>query len=47
VRHDNGLVFGSKRCGSTVAECGLKQECTVSYIPEQNGLCERVIRTLK
>ncbi|GAB4160695.1 MAG: hypothetical protein Kow00107_08680 [Planctomycetota bacterium] len=26
IRHDNGLVFWSKICRSTAANCGLKQE---------------------
>lgn len=47
VRHDNGLVFGSKRYGAPVAGYGLTQEYIAPYTPEQNGLCERFIRTLK
>jgi putative transposase len=47
VRHDNGLVFGSRRYVATVADYGLSQEYIAPYTPEQNGLCERFIRTLK
>ena len=47
VRHDNGLVFGSRRYVATVAGYGLRQEYIAPYTPEQNGLCERFIRTLK
>jgi putative transposase len=47
IRHDNGLVFGSRRYVATVTEYGLTQEYIAPYTPEQNGLCERFIRTLK
>jgi len=47
VRHDNGLVFGSRRYVRTVRAYGLAQEYIAPYTPEQNGLCERFIRTFK
>jgi len=47
LRHDNGLVFGSRLYSSTVRRYGLRQEYIAPYTPEQNGLCERFIRTLK
>lgn len=47
LRHDNGLVFGSRLYGSTVRQYRLRQEYIAPYTPEQNGLCERFIRTLK
>lgn len=47
LRHDNGLVFGSRLYGSTVRRYGLVQEYIAPYTPQQNGLCERFIRTLK
>ena len=47
LRHDNGLVFGFRLYGSTVRRYGLKHEYIAPYTPEQNGLCERFIRTLK
>ena len=47
LRHDNGLVFGSRLYCGTVRRYGLVQEYIAPYTPEQNGLCERFIRTLK
>ena len=47
IRHDNGLVFGSKLFRAVVREYGLKQEFITPYTPEQNGLAERFIRSLK
>lgn len=47
LRHDNGLVFGSRLYRRTVADYGLSQEYITPYTPEENGLCERFIRTLK
>jgi len=47
LRRDNGLVFGSRLYCSPVRRYGLKQEYIPPYTPEQNGLCERFIHTLK
>ena len=47
LRHDNGLVFGSRNYRALVADYGLTQEYIAPYTPEQNGLCERFIRTFK
>jgi len=47
IRHDNGLVFGSKLFRAVVKDYGLKQEFITPYTPEQNGLAERFIRSLK
>lgn len=47
IRHDNGLVFGSRQYVRTVRAYGLTQEYIAPYTPEQNGLCERFIRTFK
>lgn len=47
LRHDNGLVFGSRRYRALCADYGIRQEYTAPYTPEQNGLCERFIRTFK
>ena len=47
LRHDNGLVFGSRLYRGTVREYGLQQEYITPYTPEENGLCERFIRTFK
>lgn len=47
LRHDNGLVFGSRGYIATVGDYGLTQEYITPYTPEENGLCERFIRTIK
>ena len=47
LRHDNGLVFGSKLYRATAKDYGLTQEFITPYTPEENGLCERLIRTVK
>ena len=47
LRHDNGLVFGSKTYRAFVKDYGISQEYTAPYTPEQNGLCERFIRSFK
>ena len=47
LRHDNGLVFGSRQFRQIVSEYGIVQEYITPYTPQQNGLCERFIRTFK
>jgi len=47
LRHDNGLVFGSRRYRAVVDDYGLQQEYITPYTQEQNGLCERFIKTFK
>jgi putative transposase len=47
LRSDNGLVFTSRRYTALVKSYGLQQEFITPYTPEQNGMVERVIRTLK
>jgi putative transposase len=47
LRHDNGLVFGSREYVALVRDYGLTQEYIAPHTPEQNGLCERFIRTFK
>lgn len=47
LRHDNGLVFGSRLYRGVVADYGLKQEYITPYTPQENGMCERFIRTFK
>jgi putative transposase len=47
LRHDNGLVFGSKLYRRTARDYGLQQEFITPYTPEENGLCERFIRSFK
>lgn len=47
LRHDNGLIFGSRHYRTTVLDYGLTQEFITPYTPEDNGLCERFIRSFK
>ena len=47
LRHDNGLAFGSRSFRAFVKDYGLKQEYITPYTPQQNGLCERFIKTFK
>ena len=47
LRHDNGLVFGSRLYRGVVADYGLRQEYITPYTPEQNGLVERFFRSFK
>jgi putative transposase len=47
LRSDNGLVFTSRSYTALVKNYGLRQEFITPYSREQNGMVERVIRTLK
>ena len=47
LRSDNGLVFRSRSYRATVRDYGLGQEFTTPYTPEQNGMIERLFRSLK
>lgn len=47
LRSDNGLVFTSRSYTALVRSYGLQQEFITPHCPEQNGMVERVIRTLK
>ena len=47
LRSDNGLVFTSRRYTRPVRSYGLRQEFITAHCPQQNGMVERVIRTLK
>ena len=47
LRSDNGLVFTSRRYTATVKAYGIKQEFIIPYTPEQNGLVERFMQTIK
>lgn len=47
LRSDNGLVFTSQKYTKLVRDYGLKQEFITPHCPQQNGMVERVIRTLK
>ena len=47
LRSDNGLVFTSRSYTALVRGYGLRQEFITPHSPEQNGMVERLIRTLK
>jgi len=47
LRSDNGLVFTSRSYTALVRSYGLRQEFITPHCPQQNGMVERVIRTLK
>ena len=47
LRSGNGLVFTSRKFTALVRSYGLKQEFITPHCPQQNGMVERVIRTLK
>ena len=47
LRSDNGLVFTSRSYTALVRGYGLRQEFITPHCPEQNGMVERLIRTLK
>lgn len=47
LRSDNSLDFISRNYTRLVRSYGLKQEFITPYCPQQNGMVERVIRTLK
>jgi len=47
LRSDNGLVFTSRDYTRLVRSYGLKQEFITPHCPQQNGMVERVIRTIK
>ena len=47
LRSDNGLVFTSRTDTALVRSYGLRQEFITPHCPQQNGMVERVIRTLK
>jgi putative transposase len=47
LRSDNGLVFTSRHFTQTVYQYGLKQEFIRPHTPQQNGMVERLIRTVK
>jgi len=47
LRSDNGLVFTSRNYTRQVRSYGLRQEFITPHCPQQNGMVERLIRTLK
>ena len=47
LRSDNGLVFTSRAYTGLVRSYGLREEFITPRCPQQNGMIERVIKTLK
>ncbi|BEV16223.1 integrase core domain-containing protein [Herbaspirillum sp. DW155] len=47
LRSDNGLVFTSRSYTALVRSYGLQQEFITLHCPQQNGMVERAIGTLK
>ena len=47
LRSDNGLVFTSRSYTALAKGYGLRQEFITPHTPEQNGLMERAIRSVK
>ena len=47
LRSDNGLVFCSLKFTGTVRRYGISQEFIQPHTPQQNGMVERLIRTIK
>lgn len=47
LRSDNGVVFTSRSDTALVRSYGLHQEFITPHCPQQNGMVERVIRSLK
>ncbi len=47
LRSDNSLVFTSRSYTALARSYGLQQEFITPHCPQQNGMVERVIRTLK
>jgi len=46
LRTDNGLEFVSEQFNEFCRKRGIKRHRTVAYTPQQNGLAERMNRTL-
>ncbi len=47
IRSDNGLVFTSRLYTMLAMQYGLTQEFIQPHTPQQNGMVERLIRTIK
>ena len=47
LRSDNGLVYTSRHYARLVRGYGLRQEFITPHCPQQNGMMERLIRSLK
>ncbi|CAH9067875.1 unnamed protein product [Cuscuta epithymum] len=46
LRTDNGLEFCNKEMDKLCVDCGIKRHKTVPYTPQQNGIAERMNRSL-
>ena len=46
LRADRGGEYMSEEFKSYLKECGIKSELTAAYYPQQNGMSERLNRTL-
>ena len=46
LRYDNGSEYTSKEFEDYLKKNGIRHECTVPKTPEQNGVAERMNRTL-
>src|SRR5207249_5721498 len=46
VMSDNGLEFCNKRFDELLQKSGIKRRLTIPHTPQQNGVAERMIRTL-
>jgi putative transposase len=47
LRSDNGLIFQSRRFRTACGDYRLRQEFITPYTTEENGIIERVFRSLK
>jgi len=47
LRTDNALVYASELSRSLVKSYGMRQECILPHTPEQNGVAESFMGTLK
>ena len=47
VRRDNGLIFQSRHFRAACRDYRLRQEFITPYTPEQTGIVERLLRSLK
>lgn len=46
IRTDNGLEFCNKELNSQLREAGIRHQTSNTYTPQQNGLAERMNRSL-
>lgn len=46
IRSDNGREFCNAEFNNYLKKMGIVHQTTCPYTPEQNGLCERINRTL-